>query len=54
MTTIVVGNCGVGFAPVHPDSASQALLIDLMEGVEDIPGSVLREGMDWNWESFPE
>jgi N-acyl-D-aspartate/D-glutamate deacylase len=54
VTTIVVGNCGVGFAPVRPGGADQALLIDLMEGVEDIPGSVLREGMDWSWESFPQ
>jgi N-acyl-D-aspartate/D-glutamate deacylase len=53
VTTVVMGNCGVGFAPVRPDGASQAQLIDLMEGVEDIPGSVLHEGMDWTWESFP-
>ncbi len=54
VTTVVMGNCGVGFAPVRPDEASRSQLIDLMEGVEDIPGSVLREGMDWSWESFPE
>jgi N-acyl-D-aspartate/D-glutamate deacylase len=54
VTTIVLGNCGVGFAPVRPDQANQAMLIDLMEGVEDIPGKVLREGINWSWESFPE
>jgi len=52
VTTILFGNCGVGFAPVrrhHHDA-----LIDLMEGVEDIPGPVLAEGLRWDWESFPE
>ncbi|HEX4427987.1 MAG TPA: amidohydrolase family protein [Frankiaceae bacterium] len=52
VTTIVAGNCGVGFAPVRP--GSEAELIALMEGVEDIPGSALTEGMTWGWESFPE
>jgi N-acyl-D-aspartate/D-glutamate deacylase len=52
VTTAVMGNCGVGFAPVHPDQ--HALLIELMEGVEDIPGTALHEGIDWSWESFPE
>jgi N-acyl-D-aspartate/D-glutamate deacylase len=52
VTTVVMGNCGVGFAPVAPDR--HAWLIGLMEGVEDIPGSVLAEGIDWEWESFPE
>src|SRR5688572_9324889 len=52
VTTVVMGNCGVGFAPAAPDR--HAWLIDLMEGVEDIPGSALDEGMTWNWESFPE
>jgi N-acyl-D-aspartate/D-glutamate deacylase len=52
VTTSVFGNCGVGFAPVRPDKT--AYLINLMEGVEDIPGTVLSEGMDWTWESFPE
>jgi N-acyl-D-amino-acid deacylase len=52
VTTIVTGNCGVGFAPVRP--GSQEWLIQLMEGVEDIPGTALTEGMTWNWESFPE
>ena len=49
---MVVGNCGVGFAPVHP--ADHERLIELMEGVEDIPGTVLHEGLAWNWQSFPE
>jgi len=49
-TTTVMGNCGVGFAPMRP--GQRDILIELMEGVEDIPGPVLREGMDWNWESF--
>ena len=51
-TTVVTGNCGVGFAPVRP--GEQDGLIQLMEGVEDIPGTALHEGIDWNWESFPE
>lgn len=50
VTTVVAGNCGVGFAPVRPQD--HALLIELMEGVEDIPGVVLSEGLDWRWESF--
>lgn len=52
VTTVVMGNCGVGFAPAHPDR--HQWLIRLMEGVEDIPGTALAEGMKWNWESFPE
>ena len=50
VTTAVMGNCGVGFAPVR--SADRERLIELMEGVEDIPGVILREGLNWNWESF--
>ena len=52
VTTVVVGNCGVGFAPVR--AADHERLIELMEGVEDIPGAVLHEGLAWNWRSFPE
>jgi len=52
VTTVVMGNCGVGFAPARPDEHD--FLIQLMEGVEDIPGAALDEGMSWNWESFPE
>ena len=52
VTTIVTGNCGVGFAPVRP--GKEAWLIQLMEGVEDIPEPALAEGIDWQWESFPE
>ena len=52
VTTVVMGNCGVGFAPVRP--GREAFLIELMEGVEDIPGSALAEGICWGWESFPE
>lgn len=52
VTTIVMGNCGVGFAPAAPDRRDW--LIQLMEGVEDIPGTALEEGMSWNWESFPD
>src|SRR4051812_41274900 len=51
-TTILFGNCGVGFAPVRRQDRQN--LIDLMEGVEDIPGIALAEGLRWNWESFPE
>ena len=52
VTTLLFGNCGVGFAPVRPQD--RETLIDLMEGVEDIPGITLTEGMKWDWESFPE
>ena len=52
VTTTVFGNCGVGFAPARPDSHDW--LIQLMEGVEDIPGAALSEGIDWSWETFPE
>ncbi|MEM7340521.1 MAG: amidohydrolase family protein [Actinomycetota bacterium] len=52
VTTVVMGNCGVGFAPVRPEE--REFLIELMEGVEDIPGAALSEGISWNWESFPE
>ncbi len=52
VTTAVFGNCGVGFAPVRP--GAKDYLINLMEGVEDIPGTVLAEGIAWSWESFPE
>ncbi len=52
VTTVVMGNCGVGFAPVRP--TDHDLLIELMEGVEDIPGAALHEGIGWQWESFPE
>jgi N-acyl-D-amino-acid deacylase len=52
VTTVVMGNCGVGFAPVRP--GQESFLIELMEGVEDIPGTALHEGIDWQWESFGE
>jgi N-acyl-D-amino-acid deacylase len=52
VTTVVMGNCGVGFAPVRP--GSQEWLVQLMEGVEDIPGTALTEGISWSWETFPE
>ncbi|MEO8500234.1 MAG: amidohydrolase family protein, partial [Vicinamibacteria bacterium] len=52
VTTAIMGNCGVGFAPVH--DADHARLIGLMEGVEDIPGAALAEGLKWEWRSFPE
>ena len=51
-TTVVMGNCGVGFAPADP--SRREWLIELMEGVEDIPGTALAEGIQWRWESFPE
>ncbi|MCW2495270.1 amidohydrolase family protein [Jatrophihabitans sp.] len=50
VTTVVAGNCGVGFAPVRP--ADRDRLIELMEGVEDIPGTALHEGLSWSWETF--
>ncbi|MCZ4342865.1 amidohydrolase family protein [Sphingomonadaceae bacterium G21617-S1] len=52
VTTVVMGNCGVGFAPCRP--GDQAMMIKLMEGVEDIPGVVMEEGVPWNWETFPD
>ncbi len=52
VTTVVVGNCGVGFAPCRP--ADHDLLIAVMEGVEDIPEVVMTEGLPWDWETFPE
>jgi N-acyl-D-aspartate/D-glutamate deacylase len=52
VTTIVMGNCGVGFAPVKPDK--HEFLISVMEGVEDIPGAALAEGVSFDWETFPQ
>ena len=52
VTTVVMGNCGVGFSPCKPEKRDW--LIGLMEGVEDIPGTALHEGIDWEWETFPE
>ena len=52
VTTVIAGNCGVGFAPAATEHRRE--LIELMEGVEDIPGVVLEEGLDWNWRSFPD
>ena len=54
VTSIVMGNCGVGFAPARPTEAEHAWLIGLLEGVEDIPGTALAEGLPWDWESFPD
>ncbi len=52
VTTALLGNCGVGFAPCRPESRD--MLVKLMEGVEDLPEVVLTEGLPWNWETFPE
>ncbi|MEY4793641.1 MAG: hypothetical protein RL724_577, partial [Pseudomonadota bacterium] len=52
VTTALLGNCGVGFAPCRPERRD--MLVKLMEGVEDLPEVVLTEGLPWNWESFPE
>jgi N-acyl-D-aspartate/D-glutamate deacylase len=52
VTTLVMGNCGVGFAPVR--AGEEQRLIELMEGVEDIPGAALAEGLKWDWHSFPQ
>ena len=51
-TTVVMGNCGVGFAPCKPEDHD--VLVELMEGVEEIPGTAMNEGLPWNWETFPE
>ena len=52
VTTAVMGNCGVGFAPCRPDDHD--VLVDVMAGVEDIPGVVMVDGLPWHWETFPE
>jgi N-acyl-D-aspartate/D-glutamate deacylase len=52
VTSVVAGNCGVGFAPVVP--AHHQRLIELMEGIEDIPGTALHAGLPWNWETYEE
>ena len=52
VTSLVMGNCGVGFAPVRP--GTEGALVSLMESVEDIPGTALHEGIPWGWETFPE
>ena len=52
VTTVIAGNCGVGFAPVYPEDREK--VVELMEGVEEIPGAVLNEGINWQWETFPE
>lgn len=52
VTTVVMGNCGIGFAPCLPEH--RAIMMRLMEGVEDIPGVVLEEGLPWNWQTFPQ
>lgn len=54
ITTLIMGNCGVGFAPCEPTDSAHDRLIAVMEDVEDIPGSALHEGVSWDWESFPE
>ena len=54
ITTLIMGNCGVGFAPCEPNDEAHDRLIAVMEDVEDIPGSALHEGVKWDWESFPE
>lgn len=56
VTTVVMGNCGVGFAPLYPGDKRRAVedLISLMEGVEDIPGVALSEGVSFDWQSFPD
>lgn len=54
VTSIVMGNCGVGFAPARPTPEQHDWLIGMLEGVEDIPGTALAEGLAWDWETFPE
>ena len=54
VTSVVVGNCGVGFAPARPSEEQHRWLIGVLEGVEDIPGTALAEGLAWDWESFPD
>lgn len=54
ITTLVMGNCGIGFAPCKPNEEAHQQLIEVVEDVEDIPGAALAEGIKWNWETFPE
>ena len=54
VTSIVMGNCGVGFAPALPTQEQHDYLINMLEGVEDIPGTALAEGLTWDWETFPQ
>ena len=54
ITTLVMGNCGIGFAPCEPNDEAHDRLIAVVEDVEDIPGAALHEGVEWTWESFPE
>lgn len=54
ITTLVMGNCGIGFAPCEPNDEAHDRLIAVVEDVEDIPGAALHEGVEWCWESFPE
>ena len=54
ITTLVMGNCGIGFAPCERTDKAHKDLIEVVEDVEDIPGTALAEGIQWNWESFPE
>ena len=54
VTTVLMGNCGVGFAPVRKNKTDHSDLIGLMESIEEIPGVALAEGLKWNWETFPE
>lgn len=54
ITTLVMGNCGIGFAPCKPNEVAHKQLIEVVEDVEDIPGTALAEGIKWNWETFPE
>ena len=54
VTSLVMGNCGVGFAPAKPTAEQHDWLIGMLEGVEDIPGTALAEGLAWDWETFPE
>jgi len=54
VTSLVMGNCGVGFAPARPTDEQHEWLIGMLEGVEDIPGTALAEGLPWDWETFPQ
>ena len=54
VTSLAMGNCGVGFAPARPTAEQHDWLIGMLEGVEDIPGTALAEGLPWDWETFPE
>ena len=54
VTTVLMGNCGIGFAPIRQGAKDRQFLLDLVDAVEDVPGAALNVGIDWSWETFPQ